>query len=209
MKIKNLKILPIIILISLCCTSSFGESLFKTGVSQNVYSPQPRPLFASIKAKSVGDLVTVVIANSVTSSDQMSLSINKTSTTIDNFSGLINGLLPINIIPKAVNGYGGAYTDSDVSSVSRATKFNDTITAQVIQILPNGNLVIQGKKTAINSGERVEIVLSGIIDPRFLDINGQISSTLVANLQMAVNGNGTISRSGSESTVGKILRYLF
>jgi flagellar L-ring protein precursor FlgH len=85
----------------------------------------------------------------------------------------------------------------------------NTITAQVVQILPNGNFVVQGKKTAINSGETVNIIVSGIVDPRFVNKLGQVSSNKVANFQVAVTGKGSVSRSGQDGPVNRLIRNMF
>lgn len=105
--------------------------------------------------------------------------------------------------------FGGSSDVGNNAKIERTTTLEDQITTQVVQILPNGNLVIQGKKTAINSGERVDVIISGIVDPRFLDGVGRINSNQIANLQIAVTGKGTISRSNDEGTVNRFVRYLF
>ena len=83
------------------------------------------------------------------------------------------------------------------------------MTTQVVQVLPNGNLVIQGKKVTINAGEKTQVVISGIIDPRFITNAGTVQSQHIANLQLAVVGNGTISRYDSESIMNRVFNHLF
>lgn len=190
------------------CSPVFAESLFKTGISQNASPFQPRSLFSSVRAKTIGDLITVLVTEDIQTSDNIKLSVKKASSMQDNYSAILNRILPGGVVPNMSN-FGGTSDDGNSASISRSTKLKDTVTAQVVQILPNGNLVIQGKKTAINTGERMEIVLSGIIDPRLLDNMGRIDSSNVANLQVAIVGKGTISRSDSEGTMSKILRGLF
>ncbi len=186
-----------------------AESLFRTGVSQNVYSSQPRSLFGSTKARTIGDLVIVQIEEQYTSSDKVTLNIARESSTTDKFSSLLNKVLPGKLIPKEVSGFGGSLENDNQSSISRTTKISNTIAAQVIQIMPNGNLVIQGKKTAINGPDKVNLILSGIVDPRMITSSGSVSSKYIANLQMAVISKGTISRSETVSPVNMILRHLF
>ncbi|EKE03827.1 MAG: flagellar L-ring protein [uncultured bacterium] len=216
MKRELSKTLITLIIINTVTGPVYAESLFRTGVAQNVYTIQPRSLFSTVRAKNIGDLVTILIDQEVTTSDDVQLNVKKSSDTTDNFSATLNTILPNKIkkflpndqIPN-MDEFGGGSETKNQTSLTRTSKFKDTLTAQVVQILPNGNLVVQGKKIAVNAGERVDIVVSGIIDPRLLDNQGRIDSTLVANLQMAVVGKGTVSRSDSEGTVNKIFRYLF
>jgi flagellar L-ring protein FlgH len=192
--------------------NSYAESLFRSGVSENAYPITPRSLFSSVKAKSIGDLITITISETTATSDNLKLSVNKTSSVTDGFTTFLKALLPHILstdTTNAVNNFGGSQSVSNTASTTRTTKLTDTITAQVVQVLPNGNLMVQGKKTAINAGEQVNIILSGIVDPRLIDQTGNIASTQVANLQIAVAGKGTISRSDNEGIINKFVRYLF
>jgi flagellar L-ring protein precursor FlgH len=201
--------IALIVILAVLNTPAFAESLFRTGISQESYPVVPRSLFSSVKARGMGDLVTVVINETLSSTDNLKLDVSKESTTTDNFRGLLNKIFPGKPVPEGLNNFGGTHTTANESKIERSKKISDTISAQVVQVLPNGNLVIQGKKTQINQGEKVDIILSGVIDPRLLSTSGSINSSQVANLQLAVVGKGTISRSDSEGSVNKVIRYLF
>lgn len=205
-KKENLTLAMIIAVMSM---PAYAESLFKTGVSQNAYPVQPRSLYSSVKAKTIGDLVTVLVQEEFTTSDDLKLDISKQADTQENFRDLVNKVLPGKIIPEGINNFGGQHDVGNTAKVERTTTFEDTITAQVVQVLPNGNLVIQGKKTAINADEKVNVILSGVVDPRLLDGVGRINSNQIANLQIAIVGKGTISRSNDEGVVNKFIRYMF
>lgn len=189
--------------------TAFAESLFTMGVTHNAYPVNPRSLYSSVKAKTVGDLVTVIIDENFKTSDDLALDIDRSSSVDDGFRTLVNKILPGKIVPDGIGNFGGEHEVGSSASVARTTTFTNTITAQVVQILPNGNLVIQGKKVAINAGEQVNVIISGIVDPRFLDGLGRIQSNQIANLQFAMSGKGTISRSNTDGTVNKFIRYLF
>lgn len=204
--VKNLSLA--LIFLAMANNFAVGESLFRGSVSHSIHPSQPRALFGTVKARTIGDLVTVIVSEEVDFSDNLQLSVNKSSSTTDSFSGLLNRLLPGKLVPN-LNDYGGGVQAGDQSSIARKAKLNDTITAQVMQVLPNGNLLIQGKKTSINAGERMEVLMSGIVDPRLIDNTGSIESNLVANLQVAVTGKGTVSRSNSEGVLNKVIRQLF
>jgi flagellar L-ring protein precursor FlgH len=209
MNIKTTKFITLLMALSIVTSPVYAESLFRTGVSQNVYTVQPRSLYGTVRAKSIGDLVTIIIEQSISTADNVQFNVKKSSTTTDNFSSILNNVFHSNKMVPDVNGFGGASETKNQSTLTRTSTLKDTMTAQVVQILPNGNLVVQGKKVAMNSGEKVDIILSGIVDPRLLDNQGRISSNLVANLQIGVVGQGSVSRSDSEGTFSKVLRYLF
>jgi len=201
-------ILIITAILSVSAAPVFAESLFRTGISQGVYYTQPRSLFNTVKAKSIGDVITVLVEEDSTASSEVKLDIANTSSAQDKFTPVLNALFKTDKF-QSLDGYGGNTTTGNQAKVVRTTKSTDTITAQVVQILPNGNLVIQGKKTAINSGEKAEVLLSGVVDPRFITNSGEISSKYIANLQFAVVGKGTTSSSDSEGLMNKFMNILF
>jgi len=204
--------IAILILSSFMGTASC-ESLFAARVSQNDYV-QPRSLFFSPKAKTVGDIVSVIIAEKYQITDTNKLGTSKSSATTSSFSNLLNSLIPGGLrdlvsVNNNFNGYGGDNTVSNNAQTQRQSSVSDTITAQVVQVLPNGNLVIQGHKTLINAGETTNILLSGVVDPRMINQLGQIDSSKVSNLQMAFSGSGTVARSNHEGFINKYVKYLF
>lgn len=207
---KNEKKLIIALILTAALSQSVNaESLFKTGISQSDYAVNPRSLYSAVSARAVGDLITILIDEQVTSSDELSFATNKESSTTDNFSTLLNKILPGKPINGELDSYGGSNEISNAAKVSRKMSIQNTITAQVMQVLPNGTFVVQGKKTAINSGETVNIIISGIVDPRFVNKLGQINSSKIANFQMAISGKGAVSRSNQDGPVNKFIRYLF
>ena len=85
----------------------------------------------------------------------------------------------------------------------------DKIAVQVVQQLPNGNLSVQGKKTIVNGNERMDFIVTGVVDPRWLNAEGEIYSYNVSNLQFALSGRGSISRSQNEGIFNRFIKYLF
>lgn len=216
MKNKKIMIIISLMLVGTISTSTYAESLFKIGTSQNVYYNQPRPLIGTVRARSIGDIVTVVINESTKTSDEVKLNASVSSTNTDNFSTILNSIIPTSWLKifkngqiPSVNNYGGGSASTNDNVLTRTSTFADTITTQVVQILPNGNFVIQGRKSAINADERLDLVLSGIVDPRLINSIGQISSNLVANLQIAAVGKGTVSNADKEGTMNKVTKYLY
>lgn len=198
-----------IVFSSLFISSASAESLFSARAFQNDYI-QPRSLYYSPKARTVGDIVRIIVNEAIQIQDQQSLGTSKTSETTANFAGFLNSILGHkNVVNPNANGYGGENSVENNAQIKRQTAFNHEITAQVVQVLPNGNLVVQGHKTIINSGEATNIIMSGIIDPRLIDNTGAVSSSQIANLQYAISGKGSVSRSNHEGLINKYIKYLF
>lgn len=184
-----------------------AESLFALSTSQN-YNASPKSLFAGVRAMGTGDLISIKIEESLRTTDTMAYNSDKSSNTVDNFTTYIKNWLPFYKIDPA-NNFGGQNTVENSAATTRNLAFGDTISTQVVQMLSNGNMMVQGKKTLVNNNERVDLIVTGVVDPRWIDQNGQISSTKVANLQFALSGRGSLSRGQNEGVINRVIKYLF
>jgi flagellar L-ring protein precursor FlgH len=203
------KILTALIIISAIsiCNSANAESLFTLSATAQ-QSSSPRSLFGGVRAVGIGDLVSIVVEESMNSTDSMVYSSDRSSNTVDNFTTVLKSWLPFYKVDSP-NNYGGENTVSSSANQQRVLSFGDTISAQVVQMLSNGNLMVQGKKTLVSNNERVDLIVTGIVDPRWINADGEISSTKVANLQFALSGRGSLSRGQNEGIVNRLIKYLF
>ena len=184
-----------------------AESLFSLNATQTSFI-EPRPLYSSVRARNVGDLVTIVIDEVPTLTDSGVYETEKTSSILENLSNAINTIFKTNL-KGALNNTSGTISVSGNTNTKRRLGIQDRVAVQVIQLLPNGNLLVQGKKTLVNANERVDLLVSGVVDPRWIDQQGEISSNQVANLQFAMSGAGTVSRGQNEGILYRFMRYIF
>lgn len=185
-----------------------AESLFTLGASQT-YAPVPKSLYGGVQARSVGDLISIIMSESVTVANDVTYKSGKSAVTTDNFSQFFNTVLGRHMINDNLGTFGGTNDVSNKASSSNKVVFGDTIAVQVVQQMPNGNLVVQGKKTLVNQNERQDLVVTGVVDPRWITSTGQVYSKYVANLQFAVSGRGSVSRSSNEGVINRFIKYLF
>lgn len=206
---KNIIAAMLTTLIVISALPANSESLFRAGVSQSVSPITPRSFYAGMRANTVGDLVTILIEEKSSVSNSISLKSSKSSSVEDKWTGILDKILPGKGVVPSVDGWGGSSDVSNGATITRKNELNQTVMAQVVQVMPNGNLVVQARKSIVNSGERNDLILSGIVNPRMINGNGQISSQYVANLQLAVVGKGTVSRAQSDGVMNKLLRFFF
>ena len=203
---KKLIVSALILITMIAMPAVQAESLFTLGATQH-YQGVPRSLFGGVQARQIGDLISIIMNENITLSDNLTYSAEKSSTTVDTFTTFINKWLGVSL--KNSNGFGGSNEVSNSAVGSRSMKLGDKIACQVVQQLPNGNLSVQGKKTIVNGNERMDFIVTGVIDPRWLNVNGEISSNNVSNLQFALSGRGSISRSQNEGIFNRFIKYLF
>ena len=189
-------------------SSAKAESLFSLNASQATII-EPKPLFCSVRARNVGDLVSIVIEEAPNSSDNGSYSMGKSNSFAKNVTKIFSVLSKSDLASAIGDNTDGTLEVANSTVVARNLSMNDTIAAQVVQVLPNGNLLVQGKKSLVSQNERVDMIISGIVDPKWINQKGEVSSSHVANLQFAMNGSGTVSRGQNEGVVNKVMRVIF
>ena len=204
---KKLFILSITLSIVLSSASVYGESLFSLNASQNSMI-EPKALFSSVRARGVGDLVSIKIDEAPTMNDTGTYSTQKQSSLAENLTKAFNTIFKTSL-KDALNGTEGNLSVSGETQLSRTLTLVDTVVAQVVQVLPNGNLLVQGKKSLVNQNERIDLIISGIVDPKWINQSGEILSSHIANLQFAMNGTGTVSRGQNEGILDKAIRTVF
>ena len=202
------KVLTLLVIMIISTTMSVqAESLFTLGATQH-YAGVPRSLFGGVQAHQIGDLISIIIEENITVSDNLTYSSEKSSNTVDTFTSFLRDWFGLSFL-KDTNGFGGSNEVSNSAAGGRTLSFGDQIAVQVVQQLPNGNLAVQGKKTLINGNERLDFIITGVVDPRWLNVDGEISSNNVSNLQFALSGRGTISRNQNEGIFNRFIKYLF
>ncbi|TWG84091.1 flagellar L-ring protein precursor FlgH [Cupriavidus gilardii J11] len=158
-------------------------------IYQNSYAGNP--LFEDRRPRNVGDILTIVISENVNASKNSGTNASRTS----------NTALSFDAVPRALGGLFGASQNADISGEngiratggsSAANTFNGTITVTVLEVLPNGNLVVSGEKQmAINQGAEF-IRFSGVVNPRTITGDNAVPSTQVADARIEYTAKGYI-----------------
>lgn len=164
-----------------------------------------KPLFEDPRARHVGDIVTVSLAektvanrsSNASATKETKLDVTANLSSLNNLGKVASGVGLSSLggrldgIGQSVNGISGnSATDfKGKGGASAENAFVGTITATVIEVLPNGNLVIAGEKQLAVSAEEEVIRLSGVVNPIDL-VGNQVASTRVADLRLEYRGRG-------------------
>ena len=202
------KLLAILGILIFTMIGANAESLFTLGATQH-YQGVPHSLFGGVQARQIGDLISIIMSENISVNNNLAYSSAKESNTTDSFTSYIKDWFKFTKKLKGSDGYGGSNSVTNSATGSRSMSFGDKVAVQVVQQLPNGNLAVQGKKTIVNGNERLDFIVTGVVDPRWLNVDGEIYSYRVSNLQFALSGRGSISRSQNEGIFNRFIRYLF
>jgi len=166
--------------------------LYNFGIPAVVESRSYVSLYADHKARHVGDIVTIIIAESSRASKSASTQTSKKSGSNSSLSDLFGlGNLPLKMGVDAESGYSGS------GSTTRSGSMEANISASVKQMLPNGNLVLEGvRQVTVNDDVQV-ITVSGVVRPQDIRSDNTVLSVHVADAQIKYLGDGpTAQRPG-------------
>ncbi|MCZ4313655.1 flagellar basal body L-ring protein FlgH [Comamonadaceae bacterium G21597-S1] len=161
-----------------------------------------RPPFEDYRARLVGDVVTILITETVTASQKSTSTSSRTSSMDAGVSAFpfanATSLGKLSLNSSTNNDFAGA------GATESANRFSGTITTTVVDVLPNGHLVLAGDKQ-IGVNQNVDVLrFSGTVDPRSIAAGGTVSSTQVANARIESRGRGAQNEA---QTVGWIARF--
>ena len=151
---------------------------------------QYRPLFEDHRARLVGDTITVQIVEKISATQTSTSSIDKSGTVSGGVSALPGLAVNSFGVGRASVGMNSANTFAGKGSTVSSNDFAGTITATVIEVLPNGHLVIAGEKQ-IGVNHNVDVLrFSGQIDPRAIQSGNAVASAHIANVRIEQRGRG-------------------
>ncbi|MFC6440544.1 flagellar basal body L-ring protein FlgH [Bowmanella sp. JS7-9] len=147
-------------------------------------------LFSDMKARRVGDLITVVLQETTSATKSASSALSKSNNVaVDPIIGL--GGNAVNIGPESIQfGLGNSQDFSGDASTNQSNNLRGNISVTVVQVLPNDNLVVRGEKwLTLNNGDEY-IRLTGIVRTADISPQNEVVSTKIANARIQYSGTG-------------------
>ncbi len=156
-----------------------------------------RAFFKDQRAARVGDLLTVIVnitdkAN-IANETQRSRT-NKEDSGISDFIGAKTlGVQAQKVLPGRILTADSTASSDGKGSVVRQEALQTNVAAVVTQVLPNGNLVVEGKQEIRVNYEIRELIVAGIVRPEDIQSDNTIDSSKIAEARIAYGGRGQIS----------------
>jgi len=158
-----------------------------------------RAFFRDQRASRVGDIVTIV----VTINDQAQMTnesvrsrSNANTANLTNFFGLesqLHNILPSSVSPTSLVNTASTLSNNGQGTINRQEQIDLRVAATIIQILPNGNLVVQGKQQVNVNFDQRELAVSGIVRPQDVSSSNTVSYDQIAEARIEYGGHGTTS----------------
>ncbi len=176
-------------------------------------------IFEDRKARRLNDLVTIRVVENITGSGGAKTTTGRNSSAdygitdlfgmnldfnLHNVFGLKDFYKGANVFSPTVKG--GSQSDFEgKGDTSRQGKLIGTITAKVVEVMPNGNLVIESRKDITINNEKQILVLRGMVRPDDIMPDNSILSSYVADADIYFVGDGMIQDKQKEGWLVKIL----
>jgi len=192
-------------------TPAFDEQLAKPELSYasgSLWQASSTGVAEDLKARRKGDIITVIISENASASKQAATATERASTVSAGIPQLL-GLekTPIKNWMDLANLL-NASNDSKFSgtgSTSRQETLQATISAKVVDVTPNGNLLIEGRRSVKVNNEDQIIVLTGTVRSRDVNTDNTVSSSVIADARINYTGKGVLSDRQSPGWLMNIL----
>jgi len=159
-------------------------------------------LFADHKARAVGDIITIIVSESSSASRTGSASNSKSaSAKADAGVGIFD------FLTQASAGTSDSFKAQ--GAISNTNKVSAQITVQVVEVKPNGNMVVSGTQTIKQNGEEQRITITGVVRSDDVTPNNTVLSSYVADAQIKIDGKGPISAKQRQGILTQIFNFLF
>lgn len=163
----------------------------------SLWSDKSPFLFIDKRASRVGDIITVLISESSSAS-------KKASTDLERESSLTAALSALLGYEEAIRAKNSRFNPDSALSMSTTNDFESdgttsrsgqltaTISAKIVEVLPNGNMAIEGRREITVNEEEQIIKLTGVIRPEDIDPDNTIQSRFIADAKITYTGEGVL-----------------
>jgi flagellar L-ring protein FlgH len=157
----------------------------------SLYSPGARlgALGVDLRASQVNDLLTIIVEERASAVSKGTVKTSRSSNAKASVGDLYG------VAPAGLSRLAGLSSNSELDgegATTRETNLSTSLTARVVHVMPNGNLVVQGIKDLTINAETQTVVLRGIIRPVDIGSGNAVSSERIADMEIRVNGKGVV-----------------
>ncbi len=176
-------------------------------------------LYEDTKARRLNDLVMIRLNENISGSGEADTNTSRDSSADFKVSDLfgantdfnLHNLALLNGFYKGANVFSPTVSGSSISDfkgkgdTKKRGRLTGTITAKVVEVMPNGNLVLESRKEITINRDKQILVLRGMVRPYDIDANNTILSSMIADAQVYYVGDGVIQDKQGQ---GWLVRFL-
>jgi flagellar L-ring protein precursor FlgH len=149
-------------------------------------------LTTDVRAMRPNDLISVVVSESLAAETDGTVKNSRSSNASSQITALMGALHPGNALQNLINQSSAAGLNAQGQSATNSS-LSTTFGGQVVDVLPNGMLVIEAAREVEFSQQTQTIVLRGLVRPEDISQQNQVLSTAISSLQLEVRGKGIVN----------------
>jgi flagellar L-ring protein precursor FlgH len=149
-------------------------------------------LALDLRARNVDDLITIVVNEQASAASTGTTKTSRASSANSSITAAVGPLSPTGRLSNLWNSTSNSSLNGQ-GTTSRQTTLSTTIAARVIDVLPNGYLVIQGNKSVMVNSENQLVTIRGVVRPTDLSYGNMVQSDNVAQMELNINGRGVVN----------------
>lgn len=167
--------------------------------ANSLWRPGARAFFRDQRAAQVGDILTVIVAIQDEAQLNNTTTRNRTAsedadvTQLFGLQGNFANFLPDAVNPASLLSAGNTSTHNGVGTVDREETINLQVAALVVDILPNGNLVIAGRQEVRVNFEVRDMRVSGVVRPQDITNTNTVQHSQIAEARISYGGRGQLT----------------
>ena len=149
-------------------------------------------LGADLRARRVDDILTIVVAENASAVSRGTTKSSRNSSASASVGKLAGIPSAAGALQNMLSLQGDSKLDGS-GATTRQSTIAATVTARVVDVLPNGNLVVEGTKAVMVNSERQMVTIRGVVRPYDLSTRNLIQSDRVAQMELTINGEGVVN----------------
>ncbi|MFA6548594.1 MAG: flagellar basal body L-ring protein FlgH [Candidatus Margulisiibacteriota bacterium] len=185
--------------------SAIGGSL---SYADSIWNKESASPYSTDKNYKVGDIINIIVAESTSAQNQAATKSDVKDDLALKLTNTIQRLAPIIGTNSQIDGnVSNKFTGT--GQTTRSSGVQARISAWVTEVLPNGNLEIEGKHRVQVNEETQEITIRGTVRPKDISGANTVYSYQVANANLIVQGSGVVADTESPGFLTRIFNWLF
>ena len=149
-------------------------------------------LGADVRARHMDDIITILVNESASAVSTGTTKTSRASAASSSITQLARALPASSKLANLLNNKTSTSLDGE-GTTSRQTTLATTLTARVVDVLPNGYLVVEGTKTIGVNSENQVVTVRGVVRPADLSNANVVQSASVGELEVKINGKGVVN----------------
>ena len=164
--------------------------------------PRIANLFQDNRARNVGDILTLVVNENTTESEREQRQQNKTNS--------FTGAASVFGVPQVASSDGSfARTFAGSGQLTGGRTFTDRIALTVVDVMPNGNLVVEGFRSRLTMGEERVLRITGVVRVQDIAAGNLVQSGSLANARLSYLGRGPTTRQLNQNFLGRVMNRIW